>query len=443
MSVGHAVISVRDLGKVYRIGLKEKKHDNLVSSLVSFLKSPLKNYRYYKSLYNFSDIKDKNNTSGVEGNGDDYFWALRNVSFEIQQGDVLGVIGSNGAGKSTLLKILSRITDPTSGEAKIRGRVSSLLEVGTGFHPELTGRENIYLNGCILGMRKVEIDRKFDEIVEFSGIGKFIDTPVKRYSSGMSVRLAFSVAAHLEPEILLIDEVLSVGDAAFQRKCIGRMNTVASQGRTILFVSHNMGAVTNLCKNALWLEHGQVKRVGPSSEVVSAYLSEQSEGQAIWENPQDIPFGSELSIRSASIRSTEGEPKSIVDFREPFQIDINYELLKPIKDLSVCVQIANSQGVMAYETMDTDLLEYRNAVREPGKYFARCFFDDSLLKPENYFVTVVAFIDRIKLIDRRENILSFTVSESGYDLNLRRLGAVVPRFKWDVERVPTPHQALC
>lgn len=443
MSVGSAVISVKNLGKVYRIGLKAQKHDSLGSAFFGFLKSPLKNYRYYRSLYNFSDIKDKIKTGDDKINGDDYFWALRNVSFEIKQGEVLGVIGSNGAGKSTLLKILSRIIDPTSGEAIIRGRVSSLLEVGTGFHPELTGRENIYLNGCILGMRKSEIDRKYDEIVEFSGIGKFIDTPVKRYSSGMSVRLAFSVAAHLEPEILIIDEVLSVGDAAFQRKCIGKINTVARQGRTILFVSHNMGAVTNLCKDALWLEHGRVKQAGPSSEIVSAYLSEQSEGQAIWENPQDIPIGSELSIRSAAIQLTEGEPQSVIGFGEPFMIAIDYELLKPIKDLSVCVQVSNSQGIMAYETMDTDMLEYRNVIREPGRYVARCLFDDSLLKPENYIVTVVAFIDRVKLIDRQENILSFTVSESGYDLNPRRLGAVVPRFKWDVDRVAAPQRAHC
>ena len=243
MSNKNIAIKVENMSKCYRIGLKEKMHDSVGSAIFNIIKSPLKNYHKYRSLYKFDNIEppkdyDQNN------NTSDIIWALRDVSFEVKQGEVIGIIGRNGAGKSTLLKILTKVTDPTSGRAEIRGRVSSLLEVGTGFHQELTGKENIYLNGTILGMRKKEMDSKFDQIVEFSGIEKFINTPVKRYSSGMRVRLAFSVAAHLEPEVLLIDEVLAVGDADFQKKCLNKMEEVGKEGRTVFFVSHNMPAVT-------------------------------------------------------------------------------------------------------------------------------------------------------------------------------------------------------
>jgi len=235
-------ISVESLGKAYHIGLKEEDHDSLIATVGSWVKAPLRNFKRLGRL----DTK-----SATHKEVDDIFWALRDVSFEVKRGEVVGIIGRNGAGKSTLLKILSRITEPTTGRAIIRGRVSSLLEVGTGFHPELSGRENVYMNGTILGMTKREIDRKFDEIVDFSGVEKFLDTPVKRYSSGMKVRLAFAVAAHLEPEILIIDEVLAVGDAEFQKKCLGKMQNVATGGRTVLFVSHNMTAVENLCHRAI------------------------------------------------------------------------------------------------------------------------------------------------------------------------------------------------
>ncbi|MFQ5866208.1 MAG: ABC transporter ATP-binding protein, partial [bacterium] len=232
-------IKVQNISKRYRIGLKEEMRDSFAVAVLDFIKSPLKNYRKYRSLYEFEDI----NYSAENNVTENVIWALRDISFEVPKGEVLGIIGRNGAGKSTLLKILCKVTDPTSGVAEIRGRVSSLLEVGTGFHQELTGRENIYLNGTILGMTKKEVGRKFDEIVDFSGVEKFIDTPVKRYSSGMRVRLAFSVAAHLEPEILLIDEVLAVGDAEFQKKCLNKMEHVGQEGRTVLFVSHNVTAI--------------------------------------------------------------------------------------------------------------------------------------------------------------------------------------------------------
>ena len=269
-------IRVEGLSKCYRIGLKEKielRQDNIVTSFIRLLKKPVDNFRKYRSLYQFDDV-DAGNGDASSGENESVIWALKNISFDVQRGDVLGIVGRNGAGKSTLLKILSRITLPTQGRAEIRGRVSSLLEVGTGFHPELTGRENIYLNGTILGMRKNEVIQKFDEIVDFSGVEKFIDTPVKRYSSGMKVRLAFSVAAHLEPEILLIDEVLAVGDASFQSKCLGKMEDISNRGRTVLFVSHNMTAVAHLCNRILHIKKDHVVQYEDPEQGIMSYLQE-------------------------------------------------------------------------------------------------------------------------------------------------------------------------
>ena len=253
-------IQVENLSKRYRIGVREAGQETLAGTAAAWLKSPLNNFRRLRSLSAFADEE-----------ADDVIWALRDVSFEVKQGEVVGVIGRNGAGKSTLLKILSRITPPTQGRVVLNGRVASLLEVGTGFHPELTGRENIYLNGTILGMTKAEIDRKFDEIVDFSGVEKFIDTAVKRYSSGMRVRLAFSVAAHLEPEILLVDEVLAVGDLEFQQKCLGQMESIADEGRTVLFVSHNMSAISSLCHRGILIEQGQIKLEAKIESVIKSY----------------------------------------------------------------------------------------------------------------------------------------------------------------------------
>ncbi len=260
-------IQAEGLTKCYRIGVKEKIPDSLAKLVFNFLKNPLTNYQKYRSLYRFDDLNPNDSSTPH-----DIVWALKGVSFEIPWGEVVGIIGSNGAGKSTLLKILSKITCPTHGRARICGRISNLLEVGTGFNPELTGRENVYLNGTVLGMKKKEVDRKFDEIVDFSGVEKFIDTPVKRYSSGMLVRLAFSVAAHLEPEILLVDEVLAVGDAAFQSKCLEKMHSSSRQGQTVILVSHNMAAIQTLCTSAILLDQGKICKKGPATEVVSEYL---------------------------------------------------------------------------------------------------------------------------------------------------------------------------
>lgn len=263
-------IKVENLGKAYRLGSEAERADTLVQAGINLMSAPLRNFRKLRNLDTFSTNRDS----------EDILWALDDVSFDIRRGEVVGFVGRNGAGKSTLLKILSRITEPTTGRIEIHGRVSSLLEVGTGFHPELTGRENIYMNGTILGMKKREIDQKFDEIIDFSGVERFLDTPVKRYSSGMKVRLAFSVAAHLEPEILIIDEVLAVGDAEFQKKCLGKMEDVAGSGRTVLFVSHNMAAVQNLCGRAVSLVAGKVCDDGTPEAVIEDYLA-RFRGEAV------------------------------------------------------------------------------------------------------------------------------------------------------------------
>jgi lipopolysaccharide transport system ATP-binding protein len=271
-------IRVENLSKAYRIGQEEQRHETLLGAMASIIRAPLRNFRNLRKLTNFKELPSPNNPQQTTNNSPpDILWALKDVSFEVKHGEVLGIIGRNGAGKSTLLKILSRITEPTSGRALVYGRVGSLLEVGTGFHPDLTGRENIYLNGTILGMKKREVDARFDEIVDFSGVEKFIDTPVKRYSSGMRVRLAFAVAAHLEPEVLIVDEVLAVGDAEFQVRCIGKISEVANCGRTVLFVSHNLGSVMAICKTAIIIDSGSARIQGNVEDVIRKYRTQLQE----------------------------------------------------------------------------------------------------------------------------------------------------------------------
>jgi lipopolysaccharide transport system ATP-binding protein len=306
-------------------------------------------------------------------------WALKDVSFEVEEGEVLGIVGRNGAGKSTLLKILTRITTPTEGTATIVGRVGSLLEVGTGFHPELTGRENVYVNGAVLGMKQREITRKFDEIVEFSGVEKFLDTPVKRYSSGMSVRLAFAVAAHLEPEILLVDEVLSVGDAEFQRRCLGRMEDLSESGRTVLFVSHNMQAVTQLCDRAIWLDNGRTVADGPSGEVVASYLqSGQGSGSyREWADLESAPGGKFVRLRSVRVVHEDGSLADAVDVRQSVGIEIGFTVIRSEEPLVPKIKVYNGRGEVAFNAMDTSprWLE----LTEPGDYTATAWIPGNLL----------------------------------------------------------------
>lgn len=321
-------ITVERLSKAYRIGLREDVPDSFVGAATAWLRAPMRNLERLRRL----------NTFEGHGHDADTLWALEDVSFDVAEGDVVGVIGRNGAGKSTLLKILSRITEPTSGEARLHGRVSSLLEVGTGFHPELSGRDNVYMNGTILGMRKREIDRKFDEIVAFSGVERFLDTPVKRYSSGMTVRLAFAVAAHLEPEILIVDEVLAVGDAEFQRKCLGKMHDVARGGRTVLFVSHNMAAVQALCDRGILLEAGRLALAGSTDDVVRAYLAGRH-GSAPFTTGAYIDLSERENeytpgkcyIRGVSLHDGTGAAQEVFATGQPLQIRIDMQDARSVR----------------------------------------------------------------------------------------------------------------
>ncbi len=342
------------------------------------------------------------------------FWALNDVSFEIKQGEVVGIIGRNGAGKSTLLKILSRIVEPTSGEIAITGRVASLLEVGTGFHPELTGRENIYLNGAILGMSKVEIKKKFDEIVAFSEVEKFLDTPVKRYSSGMYVRLAFAVAAHLEPEILIVDEVLAVGDAAFQKKCLGKMDDVAREGRTVLLVSHNMLSVQGLCSRAIWLHGGKVVEEGNSAQVISHYLqtSFSTLTHKIWNETATAPGNNEVRLYQACVRPTNGSPNEPITVCQAFVIEFEFWNLKPNTYLNVNLQLYNEHGILVFETAPVHEPVWMGRPFPVGLFRYVCHVPGNLL---NYGLhRAVLFIvknDDI-LLHKEEDLLTFEIADS-------------------------------
>jgi len=318
------IIKINDLSKCYRIGTKEKGYKTFREAIIDGFSAPFKNLKQLQRLTKF-------NNRGDEAQNNDIIWALKDISFNVDEGEVLGIIGKNGAGKSTLLKILSRITEPTGGVIEINGRVSSLLEVGTGFHPELTGRENIFLNGAILGMRKREIEKKFDEIVNFAEIEKFLDTPVKRYSSGMYVRLAFAVAAHLEPEILLIDEVLAVGDISFQKKCLGKMEDVAKGGRTVFFVSHNMGAIRSLCNNAIWLDDGGIIKKGTTDEVIKDYEESQLKhldkfSYVVKRNPKDVKYKSFYfsRVEILKIKGKEEKNTTIFKYNDKLVLIVNF-----------------------------------------------------------------------------------------------------------------------
>jgi lipopolysaccharide transport system ATP-binding protein len=308
------------------------------------------------------------------------FWALREVGFEIQAGEVVGIIGRNGAGKSTLLKILSRITEPTTGSVDLYGRVGSLLEVGTGFHPELTGRENVYLNGAILGMKRAEIRRKFDEIVAFAEVEKFLDTPIRHYSSGMYMRLAFAVAAHLEPEILLVDEVLAVGDASFQRKCLNKMEDVGSHGRTVLFVSHNMPAVTRLCKRVILLDGGQVVCDGPAAEVAALYLRSGSGSTAVreWPGLESAPGNDVVRLRAVRVRDEGGAVIEVADIRRPVGLEMEYDVLTPGHALTACFEFVTEDGVCAFWAFDQDPA-WRRRPRPAGRYVSTAWVPGNYL----------------------------------------------------------------
>jgi len=351
-------ITVEGLSKRYRIGELQSAYGTLRDSLAAGARRLVR--RDHKPHY-------------------EEIWALKDVSFDVREGEVLGVIGRNGAGQSTLLKVLTRITTPTEGRATIRGRVSSLLEVGTGFHPELTGRENVFLNGSVLGMKRREIVRKFDDIIEFAGTEKFVDTPVKRYSSGMSVRLAFAVAAHLEPEIMLVDEVLSVGDAEFQRRCLGRMEDLSEAGRTVLFVSHNMQAVAQLCGRVIWLDAGRIVEDGQSAEVVARYLQSGhgSGSRREWPDLASAPGDDLVRLRSVRVLQDDAEAAA-VDVRRPVGIEIGFTVLRAGGEpVFPKLKIVNQQGDVAFNAMDTSARWSEPA--PPGDYLSTAWVSGNLL----------------------------------------------------------------
>ena len=378
---------------------------------------------------------------GRGGPEPDTFWALKDVSFTVEPGAIVGIVGRNGAGKSTLLKILSRITEPTSGRAILRGRVVSLLEVGTGFHQELSGRENIFLNGAILGMRRAEIAAKFDEIVDFAEVGGFIDTPVKRYSSGMFVRLAFAVAAHLEPEILLIDEVLAVGDAGFQKKCLGKMGEVASdQGRTVFFVSHNMGAVRSLCDEAILIHAGHLTRRGTPDEIIREYLSstmpetDAGAGETSW-SPGEAPGNDEITIERVRLAGEDGDTLAIFAADRPILVEIHYHVKRRIRGNRFHVVLQTQEGEVAF--VATDHL-FQEESQSPGRYRTTCTIPGRLLNRRTYIVAVGCGIPGERWLIEERECLSFTVSGVGNQSSHfpeTWPGVVCPAIEWKIETI--------
>ncbi len=400
-------IRVENLGKQYKIGLREDAQRNFGEALIHALGSPLRRLR----------------ALGEKSDGRDLFWALRDISFELQPGEVLGIIGHNGAGKSTLLKILSRITEPTTGRAEMRGSVRSLLEVGTGFHPELTGRENIYLNGAILGMKRSEINAHFDEIVAFAEIDRFLDTPVKRYSSGMYVRLAFAVAAHLQPEILIVDEVLAVGDVAFQKKCLGTMQNVATSGRTVLFVSHNLAAISQICTRAILLDAGRTVFDGPPAETVRRYLGQEQSTAA----RATFAIEPELSMQvtSVALESTDGRPIDGVDFTQRCVLNVGYAIREWKPGAYVCVAVSGESGVHVLWSSDVQRADELTAPRAPGTYEARIEIPDNVLAPGRYHASVAIFAPNSqRAYDFRERPIGFEVRDN--ESMLKRFGIKFP-----------------
>ncbi|MBN1667045.1 MAG: ABC transporter ATP-binding protein [Anaerolineales bacterium] len=423
--MSNIAIRVSNLGKQYRIGVAPESYKTLRDTIVDTVTWPVRRLR--QNLPPGSNSKDT-------------IWALRDVSFHVERGKVLGVIGRNGAGKSTLLKVLSRVTEPSAGEVELCGRVGSLLEVGTGFHPELTGRENIFLNGAILGMRRTEIERKFDEIVDFSGVDRFIDTPVKRYSSGMYLRLAFAVAAHLEPEILVVDEVLAVGDAEFQRKCMGKMSDVAQEGRTVLFVSHNMSAILHLTEESIVLDGGQLVLRAPTSEAVDYYMASgiSKTGERAW-RAEEIPASAApfrpLAVRVRDIR---GGVVDTVRSIEPVTVEIEYQLQQPIQGLRVGFYLMSMRGEYVFNSFDVDdlALYERHSIRPAGHYVSRCIIPADFLNEGRYAIGVNASTFKIKRFFHDERSLAFTVDSMGApgkQWSETRVGLVRPRLEWQIE----------
>lgn len=394
----HPAISIEGIGKLYRLG---ETHEGTLAGRMSRALGRLAGRRHPEP----------------KGDAED-FWALRDINIELPEGETLGIVGGNGAGKSTLLKVLSRITQPTTGRAMVRGRLASLLEVGTGFHPELTGRENVFLNGTILGMRKAEVARKFDEIVSFAGIEQFIDTPVKRYSSGMYVRLAFAVAAHLEPDVLIVDEVLAVGDVGFQRRCLGKISDVARQGRTVLFVSHNMAAVQKLCSRVVWLRGGRIERMGAPDTVIAAYLESSADTSAdsatqapgfLYRNEDESSTeGVEAMLLSMQLLDDELRPTPTVRTWDRARFRIGFSVSRPFRSFSVELGIATPEGVSLILTSTTPDQVVPFSV-QPGSYVIDCVFERFPLAAGEYVLGARLAIPGVEFLQRNDSLCRLQV----------------------------------
>lgn len=416
------IVRVEKLSKQYWIGAQETSYGTLRESIVEAARAPL------------ARLRGRNGKRISET-----IWALKDVTFEVAPGEVIGIIGRNGAGKSTLLKVLSRITEPTTGRVELYGRVASLLEVGTGFHPELTGRENIYLNGAILGMRKAEIVAKFDEIVAFAELKNYLDTPVKRYSSGMYMRLAFAVASHLEPEILIVDEVLAVGDAQFQKKCLGKMGEVAQAGRTVLFVSHNLMAIQGLCDRALWLHEGKTLADGPPHQVVSDYLKTSFSvlTERVWDDVETAPGNEIVRLHRALIRPVNGLPSDPITVRSPFVIKFEYWNLRPETVLHVSFVLSNEQGLIVFASGPVNETGWNGRALPVGLFRSVCHVPGDLLNDGVYRIELLAVKDQSVVIFSYP-VLSLEVREAADTRKIwfgKWQGAVRPNLAWNTEVV--------
>lgn len=414
-------LSVHNLSKFYRIGSSVPKARTALEALLNILKAPIQNF---KALYRLSHFK--------EGEPD-LLKALDGISFEVEAGDVVGIIGKNGAGKSTLLKILSRISYPNCGEARVYGRLASLLEVGTGFHPELTGKENIFLNGTLLGMTKQHIEEQIEAIVDFAGIETFLDTPVKRYSSGMYVRLAFAVAAHLDPDILLVDEVLAVGDISFQKKCLAKMKAISeSKGRTILFVSHNLGSIASLCNKVIYLENGKILTYGPTDSVLKQYFEDSL-------SPSCVEFSqtstSPIYFKSVSIKNESGNLTKDLDLRYPFEVNVVYHCDTPQVNVELSLRVHSAQGAVVFTSLQSELSPDILSFQREATRTAKIQIPGEFLVPGSYYLSMYAHEPFGRILEQKEHCLSFTVHDTGCGItrykDYNNLGAVLVHLKWE------------
>lgn len=416
-------LSVENLSKMYRIGGKQEAYSTLRDTLVDAVASPFRRVR---------GLLHGESASGLNQE----IWALKDISFEVKHGEVIGIIGHNGAGKSTLLKILSRITDPTTGYAKVYGRVGALLEVGTGFHPELTGRENVYLNGAILGMSRLDIDRKFEEIVDFAGVEKFIDTPVKHYSSGMGLRLGFAVAAHLETEILVVDEVLAVGDAQFQQKCLNKMSDVAGQGRTVLFVSHNMGAVLRLCQRGIVLSAGESSFNGKANEAVDFYMSFLEKASSITLDEANAPF----YISGVRIMDDAGDSDSRFALGSKIIVELSTVLKEELPPTHINLTFYYN-GTLLFRTLDSDSPRIDFLKRRVGEHTYFFELDTTMLKSGTYTISMDTSVKPYTILQKLESVISFDLYDPSGDFDKswseKRQGVIKAPGQWSQSDVVT------